>query len=77
MGAYWIGYRTFSLVESLNSDYREFNTSCNFAVSVRMRVFISDLSGATMVVDTHIMPQTTLHMPNFFNKQGGSQLVVA
>ena len=35
-----------------------------------MRVFISDLSGVTMVVDAHIMPQTALHATNLFNRDG-------
>ena len=35
---------------------------------IRMHVFISDLSGATMVVDTHIVPQTAVHATDFFNR---------
>ena len=33
-----------------------------------MCVFISDLSGIIMVVDTHIVPQTAVHLTNFFNR---------
>ena len=33
-----------------------------------MHVFISDLSGATIMVDTHIVPQTALYTKIFFNR---------
>ena len=33
-----------------------------------MLAFISTLSGTTMVVDIHIMPQSAVYMTNFFNR---------
>ena len=34
----------------------------------RMRVYINDLSGATKVVDAHIVPETAVYETNFFNR---------
>ena len=35
-----------------------------------MRGFIRDLPGTTMVVNTHIVPQTAVNLTNFFDRDG-------